>query len=1250
MIPGKKLSRCFTILVLLLTSLAAIAQTSVGLGGGGSMYAPAISPFDPNVMFVACDMTGLYRSTDGGATWTMLDGHNIQGSTRFSVAFDPYTSGRVLGFRQPRGLVQSTDNGASFVSLASPPLSSSDVVVAAAYTGNTDTTLLVASGSTLYGLTSGGWTTQPLPITSTQTINILKIVSVTVPGTSQHDLFFAANIFDNKQALVSSSVYKWNGSAWAAFSAGLPAGAVIADLAGGGNASKYALHVALGPNGIYRLESGATSWVPANGNLTLSATDPAFQYPLVGMAASDPDTVHVANANDCTSANVCGTAAYKGTFGSAMNWVPTLSGFQNGPNNLIPGWIEVAEPSQGWGFGFGGPAHGLAAAQAGGATVLFTNNAAVHVSTNAGTNWTEKYSKQISAGAPSLSSSWQTTGLNVTTTWNYVIHPNPSKSNIRFIPNTDIGLSRSEDGSIWTDVSPADPATGNKWSNFYQLAFEYPNGTRIWAGLSHEHDIPYESELDDAAVDARATSPNPTPAHGIVYVSSDDGKTWAPEVSAGLPNAPVVSVIYDPNARVVYASVWRNGVYKLANGATSWTAVGSFPLGTHVYQLQQDSSGSLYLSVVGSKSNGVVSAGALYKFDGTTWQSLTQTLSIPNAISVPTNFAFDPAHPGDIYLATESIQGSGIAGGGGVYKFSGGAWSNTGLTDDLTLHGSLVVYAPIFINNRLYATTVTQGTFAMVNGAWQPTVTEVPFIGTQRLVLDNGNLPLASSWTFDTAHFTAPSFTVANPVSTSSSSIGVATTGTFTINGTEQGSASGGTPATAGSGGQITITGAEQSFHSSDFVGGIGFDDGTVSVSVGSYTATVTYQKGSTAATVAAALIRVFNTDAASPVTATAVSTTGMSFTAKTTGAGTNYVVSVSSLTNEGLAHPSFSSSPTSTALTGGSNGTPGSSLFDQGTVTLTVNARPYTVSYGQGSTGATIASALANLINTDSTAAETAAASNNAVTVTAKQTAKLYVSTLGGGVQKTNPPTLAVAAVTINGAEQSLVTNPTPATAGSGGQITITGAEQSFHSSDFVGGIGFDDGTVSVSVGSYTATVTYQKGSTAATVAAALIRVFNTDAASPVTATAVSTTGMSFTAKTTGSGTNYVVSVSSVTNEGLAHPSFSAASTSTALTGGSNGQAGGTIFDQGTVTVIVSGHNYTTSYGQTSTAAGLAQILAGLINGDTPITGVTATVTGNVINLTAKTLFQLSASTTYDSAHFSGPSFPPTVTGPTLQ
>src|SRR5947209_4992778 len=59
----------------------------MGIGGAGGMFTPAVSPADPNLMFISCDMGGVYRSTDGGRSWAMLHWRQLCGSLRCRPAF-----------------------------------------------------------------------------------------------------------------------------------------------------------------------------------------------------------------------------------------------------------------------------------------------------------------------------------------------------------------------------------------------------------------------------------------------------------------------------------------------------------------------------------------------------------------------------------------------------------------------------------------------------------------------------------------------------------------------------------------------------------------------------------------------------------------------------------------------------------------------------------------------------------------------------------------------------------------------------------------------------------------------------------------------------------------------------------------------------------------------------------------------------------------------------------------------------------
>ena len=60
----------------------------LGPGGGGAQFYPAISPHDPNLVLVACDMTGAYISEDAGRSWRMF---NLRSPVKF-FAFDPLDS------------------------------------------------------------------------------------------------------------------------------------------------------------------------------------------------------------------------------------------------------------------------------------------------------------------------------------------------------------------------------------------------------------------------------------------------------------------------------------------------------------------------------------------------------------------------------------------------------------------------------------------------------------------------------------------------------------------------------------------------------------------------------------------------------------------------------------------------------------------------------------------------------------------------------------------------------------------------------------------------------------------------------------------------------------------------------------------------------------------------------------------------------------------------------------------------------
>ncbi len=210
-------------------------------------------------------------------------------------------------------------------------------------------------------------------------------------------------------------------------------------------------------------------------------------------------------------------------------------------------------------------------------------------------------------------------------------------------------------------------------------------------------------------------------------------------------------------------------------------------------------------------------------------------------------------------------------------------------------------------------------------------------------------------------------------------------TGTVTVNGTE---GSRQVPATAATG-SVTISGSEHSTSTTiktcgpdpdtglwecTYTTTTTYDTGTVTITVGGHADSVNYGQGDTPASIASNLANAINVDGTAGVNASASSGT-VWLTARAAGSGGNLslAASVSSST-------SFTASASGSALTGGADA---HTLYDSGTVTITVNGVATSASYGNGSTAASIASALAGGLNSGTLV--NASANGNTITITSR-------------------------------------------------------------------------------------------------------------------------------------------------------------------------------------------------------------------------------------------------------------------------
>ena len=86
------------------------------------MYTPAISPADPKLILLSCDMSGAYRSTDGGKNWELIHYRQLTSSTSVRPVWHPTDPDVAFAGGGRRGPLKMTrDNGQTWSDVPGGP-------------------------------------------------------------------------------------------------------------------------------------------------------------------------------------------------------------------------------------------------------------------------------------------------------------------------------------------------------------------------------------------------------------------------------------------------------------------------------------------------------------------------------------------------------------------------------------------------------------------------------------------------------------------------------------------------------------------------------------------------------------------------------------------------------------------------------------------------------------------------------------------------------------------------------------------------------------------------------------------------------------------------------------------------------------------------------------------------------------------------------------------------------------------------
>jgi hypothetical protein len=581
-----------------------------GLSGGGKFQNLAVSPIDQNLMMVTSDMSGAYVSVSGLENFKMIHHSQLLNVTNSRACFHPKDKDSIFA-SSLTGLKVSSDRGINW-----KPIGNIGRIEYGLAIHPVNTKLMLAgSASKVYRSLNAGvnWTQVTGPAGEILGFHFDK-TSADYNGTC-----FAAT---------SSGVWRSDdgGSTWAKKANGLPAVSVLT-FAGASNKTlnKVILYCGAGTS-LYRSTDRGETWallpsITGTIDFLLSGdADPMVVYTFIGYSIKKS-----LNAGDSWSGNL---------------YVPKVSdtGF-----NLVHNYFTSYMGQNAYGSVFT-----AAIASNNSNFVCFTSSMSLMYTDNGGKTWKSAHSKP----GETVPKSFQSTGLNNTTTWHYYV--DPFDENRQYICYTDIGFARSVDkGKSWLYWPYWGPDKTLKFDwvfNLFEIAFDPEIPGKMWGAFSRVHDIPNANAITGTHV----TQIPEDQRYGGIGFSSDYAAKWVDDgYNTGLPDRAAVSVILDPkspkNNRTLYAAIYEKGVYRSTDDGHSWTLKSS-GLGSatnmHLVRLQlhHDTLFCLITAVSNFSADGV---GLYRSVDGAeSWQKVNAAKDI----LWPRDFAVNPNNTKEIYI------------------------------------------------------------------------------------------------------------------------------------------------------------------------------------------------------------------------------------------------------------------------------------------------------------------------------------------------------------------------------------------------------------------------------------------------------------------------------------------------------------------------------------------------------------------------------------------------------------------------
>ncbi|MBJ6724765.1 putative Ig domain-containing protein [Geomesophilobacter sediminis] len=585
---------------------------------GGDVSAIAIDPQHSQNVYAATGNGGLFKSTDGGATWNVAKS-GLSGANIDSIAIDPADS-QTIYLGSWAGVFKSTNGGATW-NLVNRGTPTSTIIYTVAIDPQNNHTIYAGTGNGVLKSIDGGdnWTLANTGLT--RPVNALAF------GPTNSQTIFAGSSGGGVFQSVDG------GASWNAVKSGLTENqvkSIAVDPVDG-----QTIFVATSDGGVFKSVNGGGTWTAANSGLAGSAN-------AVVIDPTSRQTVYVGNLH----------GAYKSTNGGGT-WSRSSTGLPSMAVSCLAidplnSQTFYAGISRGRGvYKSSNGANTWSPAQSGLVSSIIYSVAID--STNPSTVYTGT-SNGVLFKSTNKGGSWQAISSIPTTTAITAVLFDARNSQIIYAATENEGVLKSTNGGgSWTRL-----INGLTASNLISLALDPNNSQVLYAGTN---DGVFKSSdgggswaqvgLAGLFLYSIVVDPNNSqtvysvePGTGV-FRSTDGGGSWS-LVNNGLTTVYVQDLAIDPNSQSLYVGSTVAGVFKSTDGGDSWTQVNSGITSPKVCSLAVAPSSSQTI-FAGTQD------GMLFRSTngGSTWSRMDT-----GANSAALTLAIDPTNSDTIYAGT----------------------------------------------------------------------------------------------------------------------------------------------------------------------------------------------------------------------------------------------------------------------------------------------------------------------------------------------------------------------------------------------------------------------------------------------------------------------------------------------------------------------------------------------------------------------------------------------------------------------